>query len=302
MCKHSVKVGQEINGSAPTDMLRGFMLRHGTSELDLHSILKHGIRPRRTAQTGNYQGPLRSVEGHAYLTRPFALFYASHAAPNVRHFCRATVLPSIIIEVDPGKLDPELLRPDEDALGQYLESVKWKSDDQAFAKALRRLPTDEERTALREIIDTIPGGEHFVTDDTEEMKDYWWASLLLIGSLSYKGVIPPDAFVRYAKIDPIRAPRIAIWGAMSNVNALNYRLIDAMIGEAITNLVLDGTPLPYLDIDASLSSRHVLALRKTIWTDDCERLEAIRERERGVRVQSLDMSRRASRKKGSQAK
>ena len=55
----------------------------------------------------------------------------------------------VILEVDVRQLDPDLLRPDEDALRQYLETVEMLADDAAFRRVFRRKPTDVDRAILQ---------------------------------------------------------------------------------------------------------------------------------------------------------
>jgi len=55
----------------------------------------------------------------------------------------------VILEVDVRQLDPDLLRPDEDALRQYIETVKMLADDAAFRRVFRRKPTDVDRAILQ---------------------------------------------------------------------------------------------------------------------------------------------------------
>ena len=262
-------------------------LCHGTSEARLHRILREGIRPRTGSQRGNYEGEIRSVSGHTYLTGYYPLFYAMNASPSV---IMQKGRPSrrnpkrVIIEVDARRLDPDLLRPDEDALRQYLNTVKRLADDATFRRAFKRTPTDVDRALLQRIVNLIPGGEAFVTVDTEAMRELWPHSYRLIGSVAYSGVVPPEAIIRYATIDPFYATRIMLWSANTEMNLAKHQVFGAFRCGALTDLVLDGTTLPAFDLSPELSTATVQDLREVIWTSEADQLAAGVEREKGVRV------------------
>jgi len=261
-------------------------LCHGTSEARLHRILREGIRPRTGSQRGNYEGEIRSVSGHTYLTGYYPLFYAMNASPSV---IMQKGRPSrrnpkrVIIEVDTWQLDPNLLRPDEDALRQYLGTVEMLSDDAAFRRVYRRTPTDVDRALLQRIVDLIPGGAAFVTLDAEAMRELWPHSYRLIGSMAYKGVVPPEAIIRYATIDPFYSQSIMHWVENTEMNVMNHFLFGALRG-ALTDLILDGTPLPTIGLSPDFTAAGIQKFRENFWATESDRLAAEAERQKGVRV------------------
>ena len=262
-------------------------LCHGTSEARLHHILREGIRPRTGSQRGNFDGEFASLAGHTYLTGHYALCYAEHASPRpiMQKGRLSRRNPKrVIIDVDTWQLDPNLLRPDEDALRQYLGTVEMLSDDAAFRRVYRRTPTDVDRALLQRIVDLIPGGAAFVTLDAEAMRELWPHSYRLIGSMAYKGVVPPEAIIRYATIDRFYAERIMAWVENTEMNLVNHHLLGALRCGALTDLILDGTKLPAFDLSPELSKATVQELREIIWTSEADQLAAEVERQKAVRV------------------
>ena len=262
-------------------------LCHGTSEARLHRILREGIRPRTGSQRGNFDAEITSVTGHTYLTGHYALFYADNASPSLimqKGRLSRRNPKRVIIEVDARQLDPDLLRPDEDALRQYLETVEMLADDAAFRRVFRREPTDADRALMHGIIGLIPDGEAFVTMDTDAMRELWPHSYRLIGSVAYKGVVPPEAIARYATLDPFYATRIMLCSANTEMNLAKHQVFGALRCGALTDLVLDGTPLPAFDLSPELSTATVQELGEIIWTSESDQLAAEAERQKGVRV------------------
>ena len=274
-----------------------FRLCHGTSEVRLRRILREGIKPRMDSERGNFDGEIASLAGHTYLTGYYALFYAQNASPSLytqRGRLSSRNPKRVIIEVDPLQLDSDLLRPDEDALRQYMEIVRMLNDDAAFRQVYERKPTDEDRAFMKEIISIIPGGETFITVDTEAMREYWSHSYRLIGSIAYKGVVPPEAIVCYATVDPLYAKRIIQWGVNAQMNVMIHRLCGARQCSALTDLIFDGAPLFAYELSPDLSRADVQKLRETIWTTESDRLATEAERQKGVRVYTLGHAQGAS--------
>ena len=116
------------------------------------------------------------------------------------------------------------------------------------------------------------------------MRELWPHSYRLIGAVAYKGVVPPEAIVRYATIDPFYAWQIMRWGANAEMNLMIHYLFGAFRCGALTDLVLDGTTLPAFDLSPELSVATVQELREIIWTSEADQLAAEAERQKGVRV------------------
>jgi hypothetical protein len=137
------------------------ILYHGTSLKALKSILKHGIRPRGSKKSHWNKCPSRAER--VYLTECYAPYFAYCADP--KH--------GVILEIDTDKLDQSKMGTDEDIVGQVFAFGKPKVD---LLKVTQEL-------------------------DIEQYDPKWQEGLKMMGNCSYKGVIPPEAIIRYIIID-----------------------------------------------------------------------------------------------------
>lgn len=148
-------------------------LFHGTSHRWLSQCVTEGIKPRALTEVD----PLGdSHPGMIYLTTCHAPWWAWLRAH------RDDVTRGAIIEVDATVLNPALFEFDEVVLEQVGRlGPRFDGIEGSVAERLR---------AYRESIDTgrlqnIP----------------WSLSLDLMGSIAYRGTVPPDAILRYVLVD-----------------------------------------------------------------------------------------------------
>ena len=266
------------------------ILRHGTSEASLRTILREGIRPRQSGERGNFDVAIRSVAGHTYLTGPYGLYYADNASPPLlidRGRISRRNAKRVIIEVDWKQLDPCRFRPDEDMLKQYVQTVRMLGDAAALTRFLQCKPTDDDRQVLQKIVDKIPGGETFVTEDTEAMQELWPYSYELIGSVAYQGIIPPEAIIRYAKIDPFYVPSILRWTSDAQLNVCAHDIIGSELHGALTNLIMDGLPLHEIALHPDTTADLIKDMRSRAWMSVSDRNVLMAQRQKGVKVHDL---------------
>ena len=277
-----------MSESARAEPIRLF---HGTSEARLHKIKKVGIIPRSASDTGNFKGETTSIAGQVYLTGCYPLFYAEHASPDPtleKGFISRRNAKRVVLEIDRAYLDPLLLRPDEDALRQYLQTVEMVTGGEAGRAAARELFRDgltEYRMALlRRIVELMPGGAESVTTDVEAMRELWPYSFQLLGSVAYRGIIPPEAILQYAVIDIYHAARIMRWGCNMDMNIEKHVAAQGSLHEQLTRLVMDGTALEPMKGAEDIEIEVREDLRHKFWVDEADRVKAIAQREKGVRV------------------
>ena len=270
-------------------------LFHGNSEARLHKIKKVGIIPRSASDAGNFEGEIASLAGQVYLTGCYPLFYAEHASPALtlkQGFISRRNAKRVVLEIDRAYLDPLLLRPDEDALRQYLQTVEMVTGGEAGRAAARKLFKEsfsENRWAeLLRIVELIPGGAESVTTDVEAMRELWPYSFQLLGSVAYRGVIPPEAILQYAEIDSYHAAYIMQWGCNMDVNIFKHVIVQSSMHEQLARLVMDGTALEPIQVAKDVAKdveREVREdLRHKFWIDEADRVKAMAQREKGVRV------------------
>ena len=280
-----------MNGSARAQPVRLF---HGTSEARLHKIKKVGIIPRSASDTGNFKGETTSIAGQVYLTGYYPLFYADHASPALileKGFISRRNPKRVVLEIDRAYLDPLLLRPDEDVLRQYLQTVEMVTGGEVGRAAARKLfkegLSESIWAGLRRIVELIPGGAESVTTDVEAMRELWRHSYQLLGSVAYRGVIPPEAILQYAMIDIYHAGYLRQWGSNAEMNIDKHVVAQGSLHEQLTHLVMDGAPLEPINGAKDIEKEVREDLRHKFWIDEGDRVKAIAQREKGVRVYTL---------------
>lgn len=140
-------------------------LYHGTSASALPRILRHGLRPRKPGQIGNYAKAM-SGAGRIYLSDSYALHYAGVA--------RRGSAPVMVLKIPMARLDASRLIPDEDWL-----AMDWAKRNNSGRKLDQMSP----RSALRFCRDHIAPSRPDLAMD----------SLDRLGVVAYRGAIPADA-------------------------------------------------------------------------------------------------------------
>lgn len=176
-------------------------LYHGTIALHEEAILAEGIRPSRDGGNAPETWPTRP--GYVYLTDVNGFHYACSAA--IYNECKHDAL---IVEVATSCLDPDLLYPDDEYLAQH-------------AGALTK---DNTKHALDPRFDPL------------DHKAQWVESLQKLGSVGYRGIVPPNAITRIARI--AKAHIMNAWALQSHVLIKN-REFDQPLREAMTTYIFD---------------------------------------------------------------
>ena len=152
------------------------LLYHGTTGTVARLALTEGLKPRdETGVEGNWEENPSNVD-LVYLSTAYAPYFAMCA-------CGGTAIDEEtmgIVAVDTDKLDPLLLRPDEDFLEQISRMgaglPEWLQED------LNECSTMQERTA-------------FFKDRLDMFGPLWKDSVERLGNAAYEGIIPPEAIV-----------------------------------------------------------------------------------------------------------
>jgi len=173
-------------------------LYHGTDGAKLASIMVDGLLPRKLLKTkGNFKHTVISNPSAIYLTDAYPFHFAGMFKKG------------LMIELEKRDLD-EKLYPDEDALEQSTRDLtpeKWP-----YA-APPHLKTMKKRTLYYRKI-------------CRELPQYTDASLKLLGTCGYYGVIPPKLFKRVILVDWEKIKPNLKWMALDTMVAcLNYKIL-----------------------------------------------------------------------------
>lgn len=169
-------------------------LFHGTAATNLPRILKHGIRPRQESPSNWDKAPSR--EDMVYLTVAYPLYFAFS-----EHGKQAAV-----IEIDPSLLDVDLLYPDEDYVAQAIQG-----DKRTGFKAVHRK----------------------VRKSLERFQIFWEQSLMKLGNVCYRGIVPPEAITRYCTFDTAKRPELTLDILDPVISVTNF----AMMGRSYQEFV-----------------------------------------------------------------
>lgn len=160
------------------------LLYHGTSASRLSSILEDGIRPPgATGCTTNWEHTIESNPHTVYLTDAYGHYFAFQSSSDADK--------PVILEIDTDVLDPGLdgfLVPDEDALEQ---GTRGLTADDPKAPDGWPLPPDD-------IADDMYARTRWYRERAVDLTDYWYGSLLTLGTCGFYGTIPPEAITRVA--------------------------------------------------------------------------------------------------------
>jgi hypothetical protein len=170
-------------------------LFHGTSEANARKILEEGIKPRGLLDTnGNWEHTVDSNPETVYLTTTYGLYFGLTATEPGERWA--------VLEIDLDALDESRLVPDEDALEQGTRTIETGE------------PVDE--------MEGMKERTEWFRDNIESYSFLWERSAEYLGTVGYKGTIPPEAIKATAFIDPHSA--WFRWVVDPCITALNFRL------------------------------------------------------------------------------
>lgn len=176
------------------------VIAHGTKLSALPLISTSGILPRWKSKRNNWKHTVGSNPDAFYLTSAYAFYFASGAAEVAET--------QALIEVDifdPLVIDQGLLQADEDAIEQVMRG-------RANAEPERMRGWDMKRRTLyyRSRAHLFP----------------WRDSLKALGTLAYRGIIPPQALHRVVTISPDAGMRLIFECGMDPViSVLNFSML-----------------------------------------------------------------------------
>jgi len=167
-------------------------LYHGTTELHLPNIIKHGIRPRKHHNEDNWLHSVSSNPNCVYLSVAYPLYFANAALKDDDDTSKL-----IVLEINTDMLKESNLCPDEDFLAQAnLDPDK------------NNLPMKEKNEYYR-----------------KKMHQYKYEpSLKSIGNCAYKGIIPVRAINRIAIVSHEAYVRIFMSGYDPMISIMNFRV------------------------------------------------------------------------------
>jgi hypothetical protein len=175
---------------------------HGTSSRFLDRILRDGIKPRGTSKKGNWDHTIESNPKAVYLTQAYSLYYA---------WCSVNAKkdePGLILEINPHKLNPFKLSPDED----FLEQATRQSPDWAHVHTLNKKEKWGSTKWFRDRLESNFTGPDML----------WKTSLKGMGNCCYFGIVPVDAITRYAIL-----PDMTQWIEWSDptITIMNFHIL-----------------------------------------------------------------------------
>lgn len=203
---------------------------HGTSPAFAEQIVDNGIQPRGETGNSNWDATdMQSIRDHVYLSVPFAPFYGIAASDSSE---------IALVEVDVDALRTRDLYPDEDFVEQAIRSDEL---DIQYPDGSVDVTADiSERTAqVRECI--------------ELFQPYWEWSRDILGNVSHKGVVPPEAITRVVVADPPSEIRLSIdptieIHAVGSIRSKYETLTALLMGDDVTRteylVAMMGIPVP----------------------------------------------------------
>ena len=180
-------------------------LYHGTSEKVGRNALTEGLLPRCQHRLHtNWDHTIESNPDMIYLTKTYAGYFAANASQ--KKFCNDNPIVAkwAIIEVDLTNREHRLY-PDEDVLAQAVK------DPASKIKGFETMTLFEATRFFRDHIGTY--------------KYTWPDTLKFMGTVGYKGPIPPKAIKRVAIFDPDENPAIALQLMDPTITHLNHKLM-----------------------------------------------------------------------------
>lgn len=191
------------------------ILYHGTSFRHYESIMRDGVMPRgKLGHKGTWESPLfASAPDRVYLTRCFAMYYASSASKDGDD--------GLILEIDTDLLDTSMLVPDEDAI---IQSHSIMPNDKSPLKKLSG-------PAARKMAITMAGAQIGL--------GAWVASLKAIGGCAHVGVIPPSAITKAVRLDYNKMPGWWIGMIDTSASVLSHMVSGDVFAEGLSYIMGD---------------------------------------------------------------
>ena len=179
-------------------------LYHGTNEIVAQKALKVGLLPRGNRK-GNWKHTVDSRRDAVYLTDIYGPYFAYCASKGNQR--------PAVLEVDLDKLDKSRLIPDEDFFEQATRGVEGVA-----GHCPKEIKSMKARTEYYRAI-------------AELNPQLWEKSLAGLGTVSYQGVIPPEAITRVAYIR--KDHHMLFEAADASISLMNHKLCKPKY-EAIT--------------------------------------------------------------------
>jgi len=180
-------------------------LYHGTSEPIARLILEQGLRPRSlTGVPGNWTHTVDSSPDCVYFSVAYAPYFAAIASNEDERWA--------IVEVETDRLEPSLMRPDEDFLEQATRGEGLKLLPSDIQRCLRKLKTVKDRTL-------------WFRENLCLFAPSWSQSIEGLGNAAYEGVVPPSAITRVAFFDQDSNPMIAMDACDPVVGMLAFKVM-----------------------------------------------------------------------------
>lgn len=192
---------------------------HGTSVDLVEDILEEGLKPRHATGKSNWDAnETPSIKDHVYLTTLYAGYFGLNARTDDESLFA-------VVEVDLDRLEDSYIYPDEDFVEQALrEDLPLEVPEQLSLNGDMR-----ERTAE-------------IRSNIEAFRHYWQHSLEMLGNVSHRGQIPPEAIRRATIVNPPSALEFALSDpSISIQNAIHMggkyeTLTRVLLGDEVTPL------------------------------------------------------------------
>lgn len=217
------------------------ILYHGTTAAAVPKILKEGILPRQISGA-QPSSQCHELQGHpecVYLANAYTSFYAAEAAKSPE----GIIGEAAILEIDTDLLDNRLFLPDHFFMAQLADELPYFS-----------------RKSHEKVIAKVHAG-------MTELKLNWRVFFEIMGTCSYRGIIPPSAIKRTCFIDfsimhPAMLAEIINMCAPLIALVNKYRMIDAWFWGGEVEYRFGLLPHP----QSMYSERAIKAFRK-LWSD-----------------------------------
>jgi hypothetical protein len=172
------------------------LLYHGTTKTIAQKALTEGLKPRGRRK-GNWKHTVDSRRDAVYLTDIYGLYFAYCASKSDSNDTLA------VIQVDTEKLNQNLFMPDED----FLEQASRGRTGEGFASVKQSM---KQRT-------------EYYRKVAEYNRNLWHKSIENLGTVSYQGVIIPEAITKIAYVDMDKQKDIIFSAADASICLMNHK-------------------------------------------------------------------------------
>lgn len=188
---------------------------HGTDATHTDQILTDGLQPREATGRSNWSDhDMGSIPGHVYLTRLYAGYFGLCAQADEADDSSDDREPFAVYQIDLQELDGADLFPDEDFIEQA-SGGRGVLADEIPVDVPNQLGVPDEGIVER---------TEAIRCDIQAFHLYWRLSLDVMGNISHRGTIPPEAIRQVSIVEPS--------------NQLTWALLDPSI--SIDNALLTG--------------------------------------------------------------